>query len=346
MLGLFLFISQFPTFILSLFGGVVSDRYNRFHLLFFTQSASLLQAASLAVLILTGCSNVWLLLLLAFLLGCVNAFDIPIRHGLIYDLIDNKDHLPNGIALNASMVNLARVIGPAIAGILLGRFGPGVCFLLNATSFIAVLLSLLHIKIPQIRRPPSPSQKMTDGIKEGFTYVIKSPSIRKVILLQGITNLLVTPYTALLPVYAKVVYNGTATTFGSLESFIGLGAIIGTCYLLSTGTGANRLQILKTSIFLFAAALICFSLSRHLYPAMGFALLSGFAMMTQATTVITIIQSSVAPEMRGRTMSYLTLCYFGLMPLGTIIICTISAYIGPAHTTLLQGLAALTLLLI
>jgi len=347
MLGLSLFSSQFPSFLLSLFGGVVSDRYNRYRVLLITQIASLIQSLLLALLIWSGHYNVWQILFISVLLGCINAFDVPARQAMVYEMVDDKETLPNALALNSMMVNLARLIGPAIAGIVLEALGASICFMINALSFVAVIISLLRMKLPPYQ--PGPREKKALGeLREGFTYLRHTPSIAKVILMLAAMSLLVIPYVTLLPIYAKVIFKGNASTFGYIDSFIGLGAISGALYLATRthGTGYTRRRILWVNTLIFGAGLILFSYTTSFPLAMVFAMLSGFGMMAQTTITNTIIQTSVAPAMRGRVISYFAMAYFGMQPLGSLLVGTITQYIGAPATMLIEGLAALVVVAI
>ena len=345
MLGLVFFAGQFPSFVLGLFGGVVSDRYNRYRVLLFTQCASLVQAAALATLILLGHYTVWEMLCLSILLGCINAFDVPARQALVYEMVDDKDDLPNALALNSSMVNLARLIGPAVAGIVLEKLGAGVCFILNAASFIAVIVSLLQMRLPAYTHGPRDKQVLQE-LKEGFTYLRQTPSIAKAILMLAGMSLLVIPYVTLLPVYAKVIFKGDASTFGYIDSFIGLGAISGALFLASLGPDVNRRKILWVNTLVFGAGLILFSHTTWFPLAMVFAMLAGFGMMAQTTITNTIIQTSVAPEMRGRVISYFAMAYFGMQPMGSLLVGAVSQYIGAPDTMLIEGVAAIGIVFI
>ena len=205
MLGLAVFTTQFPSFVFSLLGGVISDRYNRYHVLLVTQIASMIQAALLTILVLLDHYSIWQILILNVLLGMINAFDVPARQSLVYDMVNDKEDLPNAIALNSSMVNLARILGPAIAGITLEHLGAGICFLINTASFAAVILSLLFMKlakyVPQVH-----TKKVLAELKEGYNYLKQTPSIGFIILFLACTSFLVLPFTTLLPVYAKVIF--------------------------------------------------------------------------------------------------------------------------------------------
>jgi MFS family permease len=342
MLGLSLFSSQFPSFVLGLFGGVVSDRYNRYKVLLATQIASLVQSLLLAILVLTGHYVVWEILAISVLLGCINAFDVPARQALIYEMVNSKEDLPNALALNASMVNLARLVGPAFAGIVLQQLGAGACFLLNALSFVAVIGSLLRMRLSPFI-PAIHKKRVMGELREGFIYLKDTPSIAKAILMLGAMSLLVIPYATLLPVYAKVIFKGDASTYGYINSFVGLGAIAGSLFLASRtgGTDSSRKKILWTNTIVFGVGLILFAYTTSFPLAMLFAAISGFGMMAQTTMTNTIIQTTVVPDMRGRVISYFAMAYFGMLPLGSLLVGTVSTYIGAPATMLAEGIAAL-----
>lgn len=340
MLGLTVFATQFPSFLLSLFGGVVSDRYNRYRVLLTTQILSLIQAALLALLVLLNHYTVWEILGLSIMLGCINAFDVPARQSLVYDMVDKKEDLSNAIALNSSMVNLARLLGPALSGIVLAKLGAGICFALNALSFIAVIISLLFMRFTK-PIPNDKSKKPMREMKDGFNYLKATPSIAFVILFLAIISLLVLPYNTLLPVFAKVIFKGNASTFGYLNSFVGLGAISGTFFLASLKPGSNLKRVLLITTFVFGIGLILFSHMDNFYFACLFAILIGFGMMTQVTVSNTIIQTTVSVEMRGRIISYFAMAYFGMLPLGSLLIGGISNKFGAPNTILAEGIIAI-----
>jgi MFS family permease len=345
MLGVAVFTAQFPSFLFSLLGGVVSDRYNRYKVLLFTQIASMIQAALLTILILFNQYAIWEILTLNVLLGLINAFDVPARQSMIYEMVDKKEDLANAIALNSSMVNLARLIGPAISGIVLESFGAGICFLLNTASFAAVILSLLLMKLPKYV-PQIHTKKVMGELKEGFDYLKRTPSIGLIILLLAFISLLALPFTTLLPVYAKEIFKGNASTFGYLNSAIGLGAICGTFFLASLKSGANLRRVLFINTVIFGAGLILFSHITNLPLALLVAVLVGFGMMSQTTVSNTIIQTTVSQAMRGRVISYFALAYFGMLPLGGLLVGSVSHYIGTPNTLLAEGIAALLITLL
>jgi len=342
MLGLTLFASLFPSFLFSLIGGVVSDRYNRYRVLLTTQVASLVQALLLAILILLKHYAVWEILGLSVVLGIINAFDVPARQSLVYEMVDDKNDLPNALALNSSMVNLSRIIGPAIAGIVLESLGDGTCFLLNALSFVAVIGSLLMMRLPKYVKTEH-KKNVYGELKEGMTYIKQTPSIAFVLIMLALISLLVLPFSTLIPYYAKDVFNGTASTFGVIDSFIGLGAFSGAMYLASQKTGTNLKRILFINTLVFGAGLILFSHEKFYPLALVFVTIAGFGMMSQITVSNTLIQTTVAPAMRGRVISYYAMAFFGMQPLGGLLVGAISKWIGTTNTLMGQGIAALLL---
>ncbi|MBS1933960.1 MAG: MFS transporter, partial [Bacteroidetes bacterium] len=250
MLGLSVFASQFPSFLLSLYGGIVSDRYNRYKILLFTQTASMLQAVLLAMLVFTKHYTVWQILTLNIILGIINAFDVPARQPLVHELISDKEDLPNAFALNSAMVNLARLLGPALSGMVLQKFGAGICFALNAVSFMAVITSLILMKLPKYY-PTSIRKKTSSELAEGFRYLKNTPAIRNIILLLALLGLFVLSFDTLLPVFAKTVFKGDAATYGYISSYMGLGAIAATLFLASLKKGADlEIIIIFSSVVL------------------------------------------------------------------------------------------------
>ncbi len=342
MLGLTVFASQFPSFIFSLPGGIASDRYNRYRVLLLTQIASMIQALLLAILTLTNHYTVAGILLLSVLLGIINAFDVPARQPLIHEMVTDKADLPNALALNSSMVNIARLIGPALSGIVLVKWGAGICFLLNALSFIAVIISLLFMKLPSYSAPPV-KNKISSELTEGFRYLKNTPSISITLLLLGLVSLFVLPYNTVLPVFAKVIFRGDAATFGYINSFIGIGAVAGSVFLATLHPKTDLKSVLFVSTVIFGIFLILFSHMSNFPLAMVFACATGFGMMNQTTICMTIVQVESDKEMRGRVMSYVAMAYFGMLPLGSLLVGTVSQHIGAPDAILIQGIIALVI---
>ncbi len=340
MLGVTLFASQFPSFLFSLYGGVVSDRYNRYKVLLTTQVLSLVQAVLLAVLILLKHYEVWEILSLSVFLGIINAFDVPARQSLVYEMIDDKDDLPNALALNSSMVNLSRLIGPGIAGIILEKVGDGACFLLNALSFVAVITSLLMMRLPKYVSKPH-TKNVFGELKEGYSYIRRTPEILFVIIMLMFISLFVLPYSTLIPFYARDVFHGTASTFGIIDSFIGLGAFSGAIFLASIRPGHDLKKILAINTLVFGAGLVLFSHENHYILALLFSALAGFGMMSQITISNTLLQTTADVKMRGRVISFYAMAFFGMQPLGGLIIGYVSKIIGTKNTMLGEGVIAL-----
>jgi MFS family permease len=340
MLGVTLFATMFPSFLLSFLGGVVSDRYNRYKVLLLTQIISMIQAILLTLLIFFKHYSVWEIIALGVMLGIVNAFDVPARQSLVYDMVDDKKYLPNALALNSSMVNLSRLIGPGVAGLVIEKFGDDVCFGLNALSFVAVIISLLLMRLPVFVSKPH-SKNILGDLREGLNYVRRTPQISFVIGMLALISLFVLPFSTLIPVYAKDIFHGTASTFGVIDSVIGLGAFSGAIFLASLKPGTNLQKILAINTFVFGIGLVLFS-HTTIYPlALLFAMIGAFGMMSQITITNTLIQTAVDPSMRGRVISIYAMAFFGMQPLGGLLIGFISQHAGVENTVMTEGFIAL-----
>jgi len=342
MLGVTLFSTMFPSFVFSFLGGVVSDRYDRYKVLLLTQVLSLIQAAVLTLLIFLGDYNVWVIIALSVMLGIINAFDVPARQSLVYEMVDDKKVLPNALALNSSMVNLSRLIGPGMAGLIIEKWGDVVCFGLNALSFVAVIVSILLMRLPKYI-PKKHTKNVFGELKEGINYVRQTPAIGYVILMLAFVSLFVLPYTTLIPVYAKDIFHGTASTFGVIDSFIGLGAFSGAIFLASQKPGANLRKILAINTLVFGTGLALFSYAPYYPLALAFATVAAFGMMSQVTISNTLIQTTVDVNMRGRVISLYAMAFFGMQPLGGLLVGFVSQKIGVRSTVLIQGCIALTI---
>jgi len=284
--------------------------------------------------------EVWEILSLSVLLGIINAFDVPARQSLVYEMVDDKNDLSNALALNSSMVNLSRLIGPALAGIVLETFGDGTCFLLNAVSFLAVIGSLLLMRLPKYAKKEH-KKNVFGELKEGMAYIKRTPSIAFVLIMLALISLMVLPFSTLIPYYAKDVFKGTASTFGVIDSFIGLGAFSGAIFLASQKAGANLKKILFINTLVFGAGLILFSHESNYPLALIFVTIAGFGMMSQITVSNTLIQTTVAPSMRGRVISFYAMAFFGMQPLGGLLVGSISKWVGTTDTLMGEGIAAL-----
>jgi MFS family permease len=338
-IGLTIFAEQFPSFLFSIWGGVAADRYNRYTIIKITQIVSIIQAVLLALLVTTGYAAVWSILTLSIFLGIINAFDVPARQSLIHDVVSDPGDLPNALSLTTAMASLAQLLGPALSGIVLNTWGAGVCFLINAASFGGVMLSLILMKLPPPKRRNS-DKRATTEFAEGFRYLKKTPTLSTIILMLVCTSLFVIPYNTVLPVFAKVIFKGDASTFGYITSFVGVGAVVGTMFIASRKPGAHLRLILFISTLIMAIGLVCFSYTTNFALAMFFGALTGFGAIAQFTISNIIIQSESAPDMRGRVIGILLMAIFGMTPLGSLLIGAVSERIGAPATVFWEGILA------
>ncbi len=342
MVGVATFAEQFPSFLFSIRGGIIADKYNRYKVLMITQVLSAVQAVVLTVLAFYGNYNITLILLLSAFLGVVNAYDIPVRQSMINDIIDDRDDLSNAVALNSTLNNLARLAGPALAGFVLAKFGADYCFLANSISFIAVIAAIMAMHLPQYKNQALKNETaVKTNFKDGWNYLSQHPEIAYPLVIAALSSLLVLPYVTLLPVYAKDIFKGGASIFGWLNSAIGIGAFVGAFYLASLTNGANFRRILLINSFILGVSLLCFAYSSNLYISLFFILISGFSAIMQSSTVITIIQSESDPAFRGRMISFVAMALFGMLPVGSLFVGYIEPIIGTMHTLFIQGIAGI-----
>jgi MFS family permease len=342
LLGLTVFAETFPSFLFSIFGGVAADRYDRYKVIKVTQIASMIQAVVLALLVITGHTIIWVIIVLSIILGIINAFDVPARQALVNEVVADKADLPNALALTTATANLAQLLGPALSGIVLNVFGAGVCFLINAASFGGVMLSLLFMKLP-VYVPKKNDKKIMEEFAEGFVYLKETPEIGQMVLMLALISLLVLPYNTVLPVFAKIVFKGNASTFGYINSCVGVGAVTGTIFLASLKNGGYLKKILFITTIITGIGLIGFSQLRNFPLAMIFVALAGFGAMAQFTISNITVQSQSAAHMQGRAISILLMAIFGMMPLGSLWVGALSQRIGAPATVLCQGIAALVI---
>lgn len=345
MLGLVVFAGQIPVLLLSPYSGAYVDRHSRYKTLLFTQIASMIQAGLLALVVWIGHYNVTIIILLSVLLGIINAFDSPSRQSLMIVLVGNKEHLPNAIALNSSMVTLARLLGPAVAGILLSNYGEDICFLINFLSFIAVILSLLFMKIKIPARKKN-IQPIWLGLREGFTYLRGNTGLRSVIFLAAIMSLLTMPYTTLLPIYAASVFKGNVTTFSWLNSISGLGALLGAVYIATRKPGSNYLKIVVYAALLFSIGLIIFSYTKNFTLALILIMIAESGLLAEVSASNTYIQTNVDESMRGRIVSYYVMAFLGMQPIGGLLIGTLAHFTSAPFTVLVEGISGVIAVLL
>jgi MFS family permease len=340
LLGVVGFLGQIPAFLVSPFAGVLIDRWNRHHILLGTQSLAMIQAFILALLTLKGTIAIWHIITLALFLGFVNAFDMPTRQAFVVELVETGEDLGNAIALNSFMFNGARLLGPSIGGLLIALLGEGICFLLNAISFIAVIAALLAMKMTK-RQIRSKSSHVLEGMKEGLTYAFGFPPIRSLLLLQGLVSLTGMPYTVLMPVFAKNILHGGPHTLGFLLGASGVGALVGAIYLASRKSILGLGRVIIIALNIFGIGLIAFSISRILSLSLLLLAFTGFGMMVQMASSNTVLQTIVEEDKRGRVMSFYTMAFMGMVPFGSLLAGSLASKIGAPGTIMISGVACI-----
>jgi Bacterial protein of unknown function (DUF894). len=283
LLGLVGFAGQIPTFLLSPVAGVVVDRFSRYKVLLITQILSLVQASVLAALALTGAIQIWHIVLLSIIFGCINAFDTPTRHSFVIEMVEKKETLGNAIALNSLMFNGARLIGPSIAGVMLATTGEGVCFLINAISYLFVIGSLLMMHLPK-KEFPRKETRMFRELKEGFNYTFGFLPIKHIIILLAIINLMGSSYQVLMPVLAKEVLHGGSDTFGFLMAAAGFGALIGAAYLASRESVLRLGRIIPSAATIFGAGLVALAFTNIIPVTIGLMFIIGLGLMLNSAS--------------------------------------------------------------
>jgi MFS family permease len=333
LLGLTSFCAQVTVFFMAPFGGVIADRVDRRRMLMLTQSLSMAQAVLLAVLTLTHMVQVWEIIVLAFGLGFINAFDIPSRQAMTLDMV-GRDDLRHAIALNSMMFNLARVIGPSLAGALIAVVGEGVCFALNALSFGAVLTSLILMRIPQ--RPPRINAHALREIADGYRYSLGSPRIRTALMLVAVSSCFGAAYLSLLPAFARDMLHGDATSYGTLMTGIGVGALIGAYALSRIHERWLTIAPIAASAC-FGIGLILFSHSHVLGVSVALLLPTACSLMLLGGTTNTVIQLAAEEHMRGRVISHYTQGFLGMMPWGSLMLGALAGRVGVADAVTFGG---------
>jgi MFS family permease len=335
LLGVVSFAGQIPVFPLAPLAGMVADRLDRRKVVIATQTASMILALILAYLTLAGRVAVWEVIVLASLMGVVNSFDIPARQSFLVEMVGRED-LMNAIALNSSMFNGARIIGPAIAGILVASIGEGWCFFANGVSFIAVIIGLLLMRIAPRQRERETASAF-EHIAEGFRFVRHTAPIRTVLLLLGLVSLVALPYTVLMPIFAARILHGNARTLGILGAASGTGALAG-ALLLASRTKVHGLgRWLAIACAASGTALMLFALSHWFIVSVILLVPVGFSMMTQLGSMNTLVQSMVPDRLRGRTMAVYAMMFMGMAPLGALLAGAVANRIGAQWTVALGG---------
>ena len=336
LLGTVSFAGQIPTFLLAPLAGVLVDRLSRRQVLVWTQTAAMIQSLLLAWLTLSHRITVADVLALSAMQGVINAFDMPARQAFLLQMVENRDDLSNAIAINSSMVNLARLIGPSIAGLVIAASSEGWCFLIDGLSYIAVIISLLVMRLPPTTIVRATSS-MFAQLREGWAYVSTFAPIRTILTLFAIVSLMGIPYTVLMPIFAAQVLHGGPHTLGFLMAAAGVGAVVSALSLVLRRSVRGLLKMLPISALLFGTSLILFGLSRELWLSLLLMLGVGFGMMQGLTVSNTIIQTLVTEDKRGRVMSYYTAAFVGMAPFGSLLAGTLATWIGAPRTVMVTG---------
>lgn len=339
-LGIISFSSQIPSFILSPVAGVYADRWNRYHLVIATQCLAMVQASILAVLALSGAITVWHLIILSLFLGIVNAFDVPIRQSFVVEMVERKEDLGNAIALNSLLFNGARLIGPTLAGMIIAFAGEGICFLINAISFLAVIPALLAMKIPT-RIVRSRRVYLKEGLEEGYHYVRNSIPIRYILMQLSLMSFMGMSYAVLLPVFARDILGGGPHTLGFLVGAAGVGAMIGALFLASRESVIGLGRLIVFSSGLFGIGVIIFSLSKVLLLSILMMFGIGFGLMVQMASSNTILQTIVEEDKRGRIMSLFAVSFMGVAPFGSLFTGLMASHIGAPAALVICGTCCL-----
>lgn len=337
LLGIVGFAGQIPAFLLSPFAGVFTDRWNRYHLMVVSQILLMIQAVILAWLSLAGIIEVWHIIVLSVILGCIGSFDVPARHSFIIDMLEKKEDLGNAIALNSMMFNGARLIGPSIAGMILVTAGEGVCFLLNAISYFFVIFSLLMMKI-KVREVRDKKSEIMNELKVGLKYTFGFAPIKHIILLLGLVSLMGMSYSVLMPVFAKEILHGESNTYGFLMGASGLGALMGALFLASRESVLRLGRLIPAAAILFGSGLILLSFIRYFPLAMLMMIFIGLGMMLQAAASNTVIQTITDDDKRGRVMSFYTMAIMGTAPFGSLLAGALAKVIGTPGTIFAGGI--------
>jgi MFS family permease len=340
LLGLVGFCGQIPTLLLAPVAGVLVDRWDRHRILIWTQAMSALQSLALALLALTGTITVEWVLVLQVVQGLINAFDMPARQAFVVHMVDDREDLPNAIALNSTMVNGSRIIGPSIGGIIIAAVGEGWCFMIDAVSYVAVIASLVAMRLPPLPRSGGRGAILNE-LRTGFQYVTRFVPVRTALLLLALVSLMGMPYTVLMPMIATQTLHGGANTLGFLMTASGFGAVGGALYLASRRSvlGLGRVMVLAT--LAFGIGLVAFSQARTLWAALLVLPVVGAGMMIEMASTNTILQTIVTEELRGRVMSFYAMAFLGTAPIGSLLAGIVANRVGASPTILLGGVACI-----
>lgn len=336
LLGTVSFVGQIPTFLLAPFAGVLVDRLNRRTVLLWTQSLAMVQSLALAGLTLAHVITIHEILALSAFQGLINAFDMPGRQAFMSQMVEGREDLSNAIAINSSMVNLARLLGPSLAGIVIAATSEGWCFLIDGASYIAVIASLAMMRV-HVERVKREAASMVEQLREGWEYVSSFIPVRAILLLFALVSLMGMPYVVLMPIFAAKVLHGGAHTLGFLMGAAGVGALISALSLVVRKSVRGLLKMLPISAAAFGVGLVCFGFSDVTWLSLLLMVVVGFGMMQGLTASNTIIQTLVPEEKRGRVMSYYTAAFVGMAPWGSLLAGGLAHWIGAPRTVMLTG---------
>jgi len=342
LLGVVGFAGQIPTFLLAPFAGVLVDRLNRRNLLVWTQILAGFQSLALAALTLAKVITIHEIIDLSALQGLINAFDMPGRQSFLVQMVadttgrPDKQDLSNAIALNSSIVNMARLVGPALAGLVIGAVGEGYCFAIDGVSYIAVVISLLMMRLPAstLRRATT---SMLEQLREGWSYVVNFRPIRTILMLFALLSLMGMPFIVLMPIFATQVLHGGPHTLGYLMGASGVGALVSALSLALRKSVRGLTTMIQIAAVMFGTGLILFGLSRHLALSLFLMLIVGFGMMQGLAASNTVIQTLVPEDKRGRVMSYYTMAFVGMTPFGSLLAGTLAHRFGAPHAVMITG---------
>ena len=340
LLGTVGFAGQIPTFLFAPFAGVLVDRIDRRKVLLWTQALAMVQSLALAWLTLSHRVTIGEVLALSVMQGMINAFDMPGRQSFMVKMVGDRADLSNAIAINSSMVNIARLLGPALAGLLIAATSEGWCFLVDGVSYIAVIASLVAMRLP-FEEPRPAEASMVTQLSEGWTYVSGSRPIRTILSLFALLSLMGWPFMVLMPVFAAQVLHGGPHTLGFLMGAVGVGSLSSALAMVARRSVRGLTKMIPIAALAFGIGLIAFGLSRSFWLSMLMMLLTGFGMMQGLTASNTIIQTLVDENMRGRVMSYYTMAFVGMAPFGSLLAGMLAQAIGAPHTVLVSGVACI-----
>jgi MFS family permease len=338
LLGVVSFAGQIPTFLLAPVAGVITDRFSRYKVLLITQIISLIQALALAILALTGVIQLWQIVVLSIALGCINAFDVPSRHSFVIEMVEKKEDLGNAIALNSLMFNGARLIGPSVAGIMLATTGEGICFLINAISYIFVIISLLLMRLANqetIRK----ESNMISEMKEGLNYTFGFAPIKYLLLLLALVSLFGSSYQVLMPVFAKDILQGGSDTFGYLMGAAGFGALIGALFLASRETVLKLGRLVPAATAIFGIGLVALAFVKVFSISLVLMLFIGLGLMLQTASSNTILQTITDDDKRGRVLSFYTIAVMGTAPFGSLLAGFLAKVAGTPAALIVGGVS-------